>query len=55
MNVLEAAQDLIDEGLEMSVGQRLAGPYDGCQIALHELWNNISKVLWGKVKQTVPS
>jgi hypothetical protein len=45
MDVLETAQDLVDERLEMSVGQGLAGSDDGCQIAFHELCTNISTVL----------
>ena len=37
VDVLEAAQDLVDEGLEMGVGERLARPDDGGQVAFHEL------------------
>jgi hypothetical protein len=46
VDVLQTAQDLVDEGLEVGVGQRLAGPDDGCQVAFHELCTNISIVLW---------
>ena len=38
VDVLQAAQDLVDEGLEVGVGEGLAGADDGGQIALHELW-----------------
>lgn len=37
MYVFQAAEDLVDEGLEVGVCEGLAGPYDGCEIALHEL------------------
>ena len=37
MNVLQPAQDLVDERLEMGVGQRLPGSDDGRKIAFHEL------------------
>ena len=37
VDVLEAAQDLVDEGLEVCVGEGLAGADDGGKIALHEL------------------
>ena len=36
VDVLEAAQDLVDEGLEVGVGEGLARPNNGGQIALHE-------------------
>lgn len=38
VDVLQTAQDLVDEGLEVGVGEGLAGADDGGQIALHELW-----------------
>lgn len=37
MDVLETAQDLVDEGLEVGVGQGLAGANDGRQVAFHKL------------------
>ncbi len=37
VNVLQAAQNLVDEGLEMGVSQRLPRSDDGRKIALHEL------------------
>lgn len=37
VDVLQTAQDLVDEGLEVGVGEGLAGADDGGQIALHEL------------------
>ena len=37
MDILQTAQNLIDEGLEMGVGKWLARADDGCQVALHEL------------------
>jgi hypothetical protein len=37
VDVLQAAQDLIDEGLEVGIGERLAGADNGREIALHEL------------------
>ena len=36
VDVLQTAQDLVDEGLEVGIRQRLAGADDGCEIALHE-------------------
>ena len=44
VDVLQAAQDLVDEGLEVGVGEGLAGADDGGQIALHELWGVVSFV-----------
>ena len=35
--VLQSAEDLVDEGLEVGVGQGLAGSDDGSQVAFHEL------------------
>jgi hypothetical protein len=37
VDILEAAQDLVDEGLEVGIGKRLAGADNGSQIAFHEL------------------
>jgi hypothetical protein len=37
VNVFEAAEDLVDEGLEVGIGKRLARSDDSSQIALHEL------------------
>jgi hypothetical protein len=37
VDVLEAAEDLVDEGLEMRIGEGLAGADDGGEIAFHEL------------------
>lgn len=45
VDVFQATQNLVDKGLEVGVGQRLAGPYDGGQIALHELCANVSNAL----------
>lgn len=39
VNVLETAEDLVDEGLEMGIGQGLAGTDNGSKIAFHELCN----------------
>jgi hypothetical protein len=39
VDVLESAEDLVDEGLEVGVGERLAGPDDGGEIALHQFWD----------------
>ena len=41
VDVFKPAQNLVDERLEMGVGQRLARPDDGCQIALHEFYIEI--------------
>lgn len=46
VDILETAQDLVDEGLEVGVGERLARPNDGGQVALHELYGVISNGLW---------
>lgn len=37
VNVLETAEDLVDEGLEVGIGQGLAGSDNGGEIALHQL------------------
>ena len=37
VDVLEAAENLVDEGLEVSVGKWLAGPDDSSEIAFHQL------------------
>jgi hypothetical protein len=44
VDVFETAQDLVDEGLEMRVGEGLAGADNGGQIALHELWGLSARV-----------
>jgi hypothetical protein len=36
--VFQPAQDLVDEGLEMGIGEGLSGSDDGGEIALHELY-----------------
>lgn len=38
VNILETAQNLVDEGLEMGIGERLTRPNDGGQVAFHELY-----------------
>ena len=56
VDVLQTAQDLVDEGLEVCVGERLAGADDGSQIALHKLWAMVSTVGRGAVRgRWVPS
>lgn len=42
VDVLETAQDLVDEGLEVGVGQGLAGSDNGRQVALHQLCKIVS-------------
>lgn len=37
VDVFEAAEDLVDEGLEVSVGQGLTGTNDRSEIAFHQL------------------
>lgn len=37
MNKFETTENLVDEGLEVRVSQRLAGANDGCQVAFHQL------------------
>jgi hypothetical protein len=37
VDVLQATENLVDEGLEVGVGQRLARTNDSGKIALHEL------------------
>lgn len=37
VDVFQTAQDLVDEGLEVSVGERLARPDDCSEVAFHEL------------------
>jgi hypothetical protein len=36
VDVFQAAEDLVDKGLEMGVGEGLAGSDDCCEIAFHE-------------------
>ena len=43
VDVLQATENLVDEGLEVGVGQRLARTNDGGKIALHELWSNCQR------------
>jgi hypothetical protein len=45
VDVFQAAQDLVDEGLEVGVGKRLAGSDDSGQIALHQLCEPVSVCL----------
>lgn len=42
VDVLETAEDLVDKGLEVGIGQRLTGADDGRQIAFHQLCKIIS-------------
>ena len=42
VDILETAQDLVDEGLEVGVGEGLAGSDNGSQIAFHELCQMVS-------------
>jgi hypothetical protein len=42
MDVFQAAQDLVDEGLEVGVGKRLARSNDGGQVTLHKLCGLVS-------------
>ena len=42
MDVLETTKDLVDEGLEMGVGQGLPRPDDGSQITFHQLYLQVS-------------
>jgi hypothetical protein len=41
VDVLQSAQDLVDEGLEVGIGEGLSGSDNGCEIALHELYNDV--------------
>lgn len=43
VDVLKATENLVDKGLEVGVGQRLARTDDGSKIALHELWRNCQR------------
>jgi hypothetical protein len=38
VNVLETAEDLVDERLEMGVGEWLPGSDDGSEVAFHEFY-----------------
>lgn len=42
VNVLQSAQDLVNEGLEMCISEGLPGSNDSRQIALHEFCHDIS-------------
>lgn len=48
VDVFETAEDLVDEGLEVGVGERLAGADDGCEVALHQLLIKVClvEVVW---------
>ena len=43
VDVFETTQDLINEGLEVSVGKRLTRPDDSSQVAFHELCHRSEK------------
>lgn len=45
VDVLETTEDLVDEGLEVGIGQRLAGADDRSQITFHQLCRIISPAL----------
>lgn len=45
MDVLETAENLVDEGLEMGVGQRLPTTNDGSQITLHQFLVQVDLVV----------
>jgi hypothetical protein len=38
VDILETAEDLVNEGLEVGVGKRLAGTNNSSQITLHQLY-----------------
>ena len=38
MNVLQTAEDLVDEGLEVCVCERLSGSDDGRKVTLHQFY-----------------
>lgn len=42
VDVFETAKNLVDEGLEVSVSQRLARTDDGSKIAFHQLYSMLS-------------
>lgn len=42
VNVLQAAENLVDEGLEVGIRQWLARANDGRQVTLHEFYPAIS-------------
>jgi len=37
VDIFQTAKDLVDKGLEMGIGEGLARPDNGSQIAFHEL------------------
>ena len=41
VDIFQAAEDLVDEGLEVGIGQWLARANNGRQIALHQLWHTV--------------
>lgn len=45
VDILEAAEDLVDKGLEVGVGQRLATADDGSQVTLHKLFVQVDFVV----------
>jgi hypothetical protein len=55
VDVLQTAQNLVYERLEMGVGQGLAGADDGRQITLHQLCNVISGGSRSIAEAVVPS
>lgn len=40
VDVLQAAQNLVDEGLKVCIGEWLPRADDGCKVALHQLWED---------------
>lgn len=52
VDVLKTAEDLVDEGLEVGIGQRLAGADDSSQITFHQLCTIISPALFDIKQQS---
>jgi hypothetical protein len=54
VNVLQTAENLVDEGLKVGISKRLPRSNDGGQIALHELYDDVSAMaqctsLWNRL------
>lgn len=39
MDVFETAENLVNEGLEMGIGERLTRSDNGCQVTLHKFYH----------------
>jgi hypothetical protein len=43
MDIFQSTEDLVDEGLKMSIGKRLARSDDSSKIAFHQFYPKVSR------------